>query len=262
MTSAQIAELSKYTACDLSDGLLKLKLPRAGFLADITLQTSSTSSPIIAPISTVLFTRITSASHTSALLDAPLSAAKSRKQATNLVDPSIMPLAPGAHFADHIAPGSVLFIGSLEGYDRDLDFNALLGGLIALRLSKVGVKGVVVDGRVRDLKELESTVEAQLEGDKTLALQGVWARGRSTVGAGGGHKCVGIGGKVEIDGVVIEEGDICFASDDGVVVVPKGRLDDLLSILPALVDADDKVRGDLVEGAGIAEAFARHRGKL
>ncbi|KAI7582532.1 hypothetical protein KC346_g18398, partial [Hortaea werneckii] len=57
---AKCKEIStNYSACDVSDALLKLKIPQAGFLPDILpLNTDSSSKPtttIVAPLSTVLF---------------------------------------------------------------------------------------------------------------------------------------------------------------------------------------------------------------
>src|SRR2546430_16224013 len=55
----QLEVLQKYTACDISDALLKLKVPGAGFLSDLPLYSRAEGSAggglTIAPASTVLF---------------------------------------------------------------------------------------------------------------------------------------------------------------------------------------------------------------
>lgn len=49
-------------------------------------------------------------------------------------------------------PGSVVVMSQPEGQKC-----AVLGGIMALRMKVLGVKGVVVSGRVRDLEELKET---------------------------------------------------------------------------------------------------------
>ena len=117
--------LSKYTACDISDALLKLSHPHGGFLPDLTLfsPSSHTSSRILGPAYTVKLV--------------PSSDATSPKL--------------GEHFTDTIPEGSVVFVSAPAG-----GINAVWGGLLNTRAKLKGAKGVVVDGRVRDLDELRS----------------------------------------------------------------------------------------------------------
>lgn len=55
----------------------------------------------------------------------------------------------GTHWADWAQPGSVVVIDQPAGQSC-----AVLGGIMAARMKVLGVKGVVVNGRVRDLAEL------------------------------------------------------------------------------------------------------------
>jgi regulator of RNase E activity RraA len=57
---------------------------------------------------------------------------------------------------------------------------------MAARMKAMGVKGVVVDGRVRDLSTL-----------RELSVP-IWSRGTSIVGAGAEAKAWAVGGEVEI----------------------------------------------------------------
>ncbi|KAJ3488956.1 hypothetical protein NLG97_g6096 [Lecanicillium saksenae] len=141
-TSVQaITELENYTACDVSDALLKLKVPGAGFIADLTQYSprpKSTGSSrdakvTVAPVSTVLFT------------------AKNEDPATASTRPA--PNFPkDTHWVDNAVPGTFAVMQQALGQT-----NAICGGIMALRMKVLGVKGIIVAGRVRDLVELEST---------------------------------------------------------------------------------------------------------
>lgn len=131
----QIETLQKeYTACDVADALLKLKVPGAGFLPDLNPAFTSValSKVTIAPVSTVVF--------------APKN---------NSIDLSQYPAAnipTDKHWVDLTVPDSIVVISQPDGQN-----NAVLGGIMALRAQVLGARGVVVSGRVRDLEELEAT---------------------------------------------------------------------------------------------------------
>ena len=79
---------------------------------------------------------------------------------------------------------------------------------MALRIAKLGALGVIVDGRIRDIKELEATKLP------------IWAKGTSTVGAEAESKPYFINGGILVEGVEIWPRDIAFCDDSGVVVIP------------------------------------------
>jgi regulator of RNase E activity RraA len=129
----------------VSDALLKLQKPalgevaRAGHLADLIPFThpssSSNSTKIIAPASTLKLI----SKHLSSSI--PPSPADSENQ-----------IPKGSHWVDLTEPGTIMAIEQPEGQKC-----AAVGGIMALRMSVRGVKGVVVGGRVRDLVELRET---------------------------------------------------------------------------------------------------------
>lgn len=133
LSSATVARLQKYTACDISDALLKLKVPGAGFIADLnpygSLPGDEAASIAIAPVSTVLFVA---------------------KGETPSKPQSNVP--QDAHWADATEPGTFVVMKQPPGQT-----NAICGGIMALRMKVRQVKGIVVAGRVRDLPELRST---------------------------------------------------------------------------------------------------------
>lgn len=120
---------------------------------------------------------------------------------------------------------------------------------MAARMKHLGVHGVVVDGRVRDLVALNET---QLP---------IWSRGTSIIGAGAETKFHAHNVPVHIGGTTVEAGDIVMIDpfENGVVAVPQGKVEELLELLPKLVGADEKVIADVEAGVSVQEAFKRHR---
>ncbi|MFE2943992.1 DUF1932 domain-containing protein [Streptomyces sp. NPDC059255] len=99
-------------------------------------------------------------------------------------------------------PGDVLVVNGQGDTTR-----ALLGELMAERAKRRGVVGIVVDGALRDIGELEAIGFA------------AWARAVTPAGPyknGPGQVDV----PVAVGGVVVCPGDLVVADDDGVIVVP------------------------------------------
>lgn len=137
LTAAIRDTLYKYTACDISDALLKLKVPGAGFIADLTpyckspqAKAAATRQIQVAPASTVYFIAKNDDG--------------SGHPAGNI--------PKGDHWVDLTKPGTFVVESQPEGQR-----NAVLGGIMALRMKKLDAAGVVVHGRIRDLEELEAT---------------------------------------------------------------------------------------------------------
>ncbi|KAK2049820.1 DlpA domain-containing protein [Colletotrichum somersetense] len=223
---APIASLQNFTACDISDALVKLKVPGAGFLPDLQLlgQSNAADAPvIIAPASTVLFAR------KGETLDSP--------QAN---------IPKDAHWADITQPGTVVIIRQPDGQR-----NAVCGGIMAVRMKVRQAKAVVVVGRARDQGELAST-----------GLP-IWSRGLSTVGAGAESTPWAVQVPIDVDGTVVSPGDLIFADPaNGVVSIPKDLVGQVLELLPKLTAADDKVKEDVLKGVSVYDAFKAHRSNL
>lgn len=58
--------------------------------------------------------------------------------------------APPKHFADSAEPGKIMYIQQ----PKDM-YSACFGGLMAARLKMIGASGVVLDGRFRDIQEIQ-----------------------------------------------------------------------------------------------------------
>lgn len=257
-TQDQLQTLQKYTACDIADALLKLKVPNAGFLSDlkhITPSPGSLKSEItIAPASTVLF--------------APKTGITANYPAANI--PS------GKHYVDLTQPETTVVMKQPEGQKC-----AVLGGIMALRMKVLNAKGVVISGRARDVVELEATglpvslrssvfcfYSSSLCDELSFPFHSynakvyqVWAKATSIVGAGAESKPHAVQVPLDIDGTIVKPGDLVFSDvTNGVIVIPQDRVAEVISLLPGLVEADDRVKDDVAKGMTVQEAFKKHRG--
>lgn len=147
-------------------------------------------------------------------------------------------------YADYTESGTIVIVSQPPGQSC-----AVVGGIMAARIKHLGAEGLVVDGRVRDLVALNET---QLP---------VWSKGTSIIGAGAETKFHARNVPVKIGETTVEAGDIIMVDpfENGVVAVPQGKVAALLELLPALVDADERVVADVEQGASVQEAFRRHR---
>lgn len=112
----------------------------------------------------------------------------------------------------HANPGDIMVLTSSEPAPV-----ALVGELLATQAQARGVAGLLVDGAVRDLDELVA-----------IGLP-IWAR---FVRAQGATK--GTVGKLDVPvvvgGATIRPGDLVVLDCDGAVVVPSGRVDEVLPL--------------------------------
>lgn len=109
---------------------------------------------------------------------------------------------------DSCQPGEVIVrAGTPEG--------RLFGGNMALMAKNKGVEGVVIDGKSRDLNDIEEIIPCFLRSATT--------RPSDTV-----SKLVEIQVPVVFDGVHVNPGDIVVGDRDGVLFIPAGRLDDVI----------------------------------
>ncbi|KAF2770559.1 DlpA domain-containing protein [Teratosphaeria nubilosa] len=237
------ADLSKkYSVCDISDALLKLKIPHAGHLPDITpipglLTPQNPPRHIIAPITTVLFT-----SKTHPL---PPSTPASNIPSTT-------------HWTDLPTPGNLVLLSQPRG-----QICAVAGDIMATRLKIRGTRGIIADGRVRDISAMRelSHPERNLCGEQAFT---VWSRGTSTVGTGLEAQAWAVDVPVRIgggEGVLVHPGDIVCAdeAENGVAVIPRERFEEVVAMLAALKEVDERCVADVQAGVDVGEAFRRHR---
>ncbi|MGY3203289.1 RraA family protein [Streptomyces sp. TE5632] len=122
---------------------------------------------------------------------------------------------PGDNLMLHAAvyraePGSVIVVES-----GDVD-HALAGGNVCAVAQRRGVAAFVVDGVIRDLGEVR---EAGFP---------VFARGVIPI-PGTKEKIGALGEPARVGGVLVHPGDIVVADEEGIVVVPAAREEDILT---------------------------------
>jgi 4-hydroxy-4-methyl-2-oxoglutarate aldolase len=120
---------------------------------------------------------------------------------------------PGDNLMLHAAiyraqPGSVMVVQA-----GDVDY-AVAGGNVCAVAQRRGIAGFVVDGVIRDLAEA-----------RAMGFP-VFARGVSPA-AGSKSAVAPLNGLVRCGGVTVTGGDIVVADEEGVVVVPGGRWDEV-----------------------------------
>ncbi|MET7733223.1 4-carboxy-4-hydroxy-2-oxoadipate aldolase/oxaloacetate decarboxylase [Streptomyces sp. NPDC005402] len=145
---------------------------------------------------------------------------------TGLLGPEIRPVQQGVRVAGTAVtvigwPGDNLMIHAAVEQCREGDMlvvtttspctDGLFGELFATALRQRGVRGVVTNTGIRDTQELR---------DMGFAAWSRAVSSQGTVKATGGSVNV----PIAIDGQVINPGDVILADDDGVVVVPRGRV--------------------------------------
>jgi 4-hydroxy-4-methyl-2-oxoglutarate aldolase len=132
---------------------------------------------------------------------------------------------------DQCQAGDVLVLNAYGDINH-----ALLGGHIGHALKVRGLAGVIVDGAVRDVTDL------QQEGLP------IFARGTAVIV--GGHEGPGeVNVPIACGGVVVNPGDIIVADEDGIVVVPRDEAEHVLEAVRALKQNHDAA--DVVYGRGM-----------
>jgi 4-hydroxy-4-methyl-2-oxoglutarate aldolase len=127
------------------------------------------------------------------------------------------------------APGDVLVVC---GHAESVGY---LGDILAEAAMQRGIAGVVVDGCVRDVAELERM------------RFGVWARGLSIRGATKTEPGA-LGGTACIGGVEIAPGDLIVADGDGVCAIARQRVPRVLDRTRARLAQEEEMRRELRGG--------------
>lgn len=140
---------------------------------------------------------------------------------------------------DNSKPGDVGVIVIEDGLDV-----AGIGGLMATAAKARGMAGVIVDGGVRDLKEVRG-----------LGL-GIYAR--SVVPSSTVSRFAGIAKDVTVQcaGVTIEPGDWIVADEDGVVRVPKAKANEVLQRAREIDDRESKMVPYILKFKELTKAVA------
>lgn len=142
------------------------------------------------------------------------------------------------------------FFGPIsEGKYKDKDIVVVIdmggypGGIwgseIALNAAKNGVVGAVIDGACRD------SYECNLEGVK------VWCTVRTFNHVYGRLVSGGVNVPIKCAGVTVNPGDIVCGDDDGVLVIPRDRAEEVLEFAMKVRESDQKVRAQHYKDLGL-----------
>ena len=132
-------------------------------------------------------------------------------------------------YAFHLAsPGHVLVVTSPGE-------RAAWGGGITIAARARGLAGVVVDGMVRDVAEIRDHRFPTWAAGVSAGLSATEAFGAADV-------------PLVCGDVLVHPGDLIVADDDGVVVVPRGRIDEVLVAARARVEHDRELEVEYAKG--------------
>lgn len=131
----------------------------------------------------------------------------------------------------HAPPESVLVIDA-GGHTR----RAVWGGILTEAAQQRGIRGLVLDGVVRDLADIRNSGFA------------VFARGTCPAGPQKGFE--GRWGEpVACGGVTVNTGDLILGDEDGIVVVPSDRIEHLSDAVAQRRNWEEELRVQLRRGA-------------
>ena len=147
------------------------------------------------------------------------------------------------HTADILMVGKALsecpkgFVLVIDGQG---ELNTALWGAITTECARrKGVEGIVIDGAIRDL--------AQIRRDKLPVFA------RAVVPNAGGAEYRGeIGATIQCGGAVVSAGDWIVSDEDGVVVVPKARLEATVALAERLRKVEIKIQRHVRNGKDLA----------
>ncbi len=124
--------------------------------------------------------------------------------------------------------------------------SGIWGELLSTAASHRGCKGAIVDGAVRDLKQMQSMEFP------------VWARDVSLYDSKDRNRVVDIDVPVEMNGVIFSPGDLVIADVDGVVVVPQKVEKEVIALAWKKIHDENEFRDSIKKGMSATEAFKKH----
>jgi len=155
--------------------------------------------------------------------------------------PAPVRCSPGDNLAIHLAlerapRGSVLVVTTDNFVAGDW------GEVLTVAAEAAGIVGLVMDGGVRD-------VAAMTRRRFPVFMRGISVRGTIKASA------PSVGQPILMTGVPVAAGDLVIADDDGVVVLPSGRVVDVLAAGEARARKEDDVMARLAQGETTVDLF-------
>lgn len=159
------------------------------------------------------------------------------------------------HWTDVAPAGSVVLMQQPPS-----QIVGLVGDIVATRYKIRGVQGCFADGRVRDIHGIAPLCQSgkgAASGSFTC-----WSRALTSVGTSLEAKPWAVDAPVKIGTVEVRAGDIMVAdeAEGACCVIPRERLDEVMSLLPGHKEADDGLLADVQGGMSFGEAIKRWPG--
>jgi 4-hydroxy-4-methyl-2-oxoglutarate aldolase len=142
---------------------------------------------------------------------------------------------------DSLLPGEVAVVGTQKSTR-----NAPWGELLSTASKARGARGAIVDGLVRDVQKIEE-----------LGFP-VFASGIKPVDSMGRGCVTAYNVPVECGEVLVYPGDFVFADFDGVVVVPKAMVTEVIELASEKVRRENSSRAELMKGAYLRDVFEKY----
>jgi regulator of RNase E activity RraA len=151
------------------------------------------------------------------------------------------PYAIEIEAVDSLLPGEVAVVGTQKSVR-----NAPWGELLSTASKARGARGAIVDGLVRDVQKIEE-----------LGFP-VFATGIKPVDSVGRGCVTAYNVPVDCGEVIVNPGDFVFADFDGVVVVPKAVVKEVIEMAADKVRRENSSRAELMKGAYLRDVYQKY----
>ncbi|KAF9650867.1 RraA-like protein [Thelephora ganbajun] len=225
LSESLIQQLSEFSACEISDALIKLGSPNGGHIPDIHLASPiGRGQMICGPAYTVQM-----------VFSSDISAPKL-----------------SSHFIDTAPAGTVIVINAPPTAK-----NAVWGGLMSAGAQARKTLGVVISGRCRDIQELNSLGYPVFSRGHSTLGQSPFTRPSAVNVPLEIHPQ---GAEESFSLVTVHPGDYVVADVDGVVCVPREDIQKVVETAKKGKEIDERCMKDIKAGKGVQAAFKTHRG--
>ena len=155
---------------------------------------------------------------------------------------------PDEPYVGEVAALAALEPGDVACYHVDPAVEAaLFGELFAIAARAQGAVGAVLDGPVRDIRQM-----------RDLGFP-VFASSVSPYDTKGRAEVVSDDVPVTCGGVLVSPGDLLVGDDDGVIVVPAATVDDVVNAVTEKLAGEQGALSDLKSGSSVHEVWERWR---
>lgn len=155
---------------------------------------------------------------------------------------------PDQPYVGEMAALAALEPGDVACYHVDAAVEAaLFGELFAVAARAQGAVGAVLDGPVRDVRQM-----------RELGFP-VFASGVSPYDTKGRAEVVAHDVPVTCGGVLVSTGDLVVGDDDGVIIVPAARVRDVAAAVTEKLTGEHGALADLQGGSSVHEVWERWR---